>query len=435
MPLLPPWLPVAAGLLAGALVIALLPASTLFTASGSNPGPAVSSSVGPAPRYACPMMDFIGAQPGDCPVCGMEMGLVTAGELTREQTRRMGLETTSVIAGPATATVRAYGAADYDHRFTKLVIPRVAGRIVERFDATFGCCEVVAEGAPIISLYSEDVINAQAELQAALRLGDAELIAAVRARFARWHLTPVADALAAGGEIQDIVTLTSPFAGSVLLDDEDMVNEALAIGREVAADSPLLRLVDRDRLVLVVHVPETRANWIRVGQPVLIESDDAGPLLQLRAEVGRVTDEINPSLRSREVRIHLENARHLLSPGSLVSARFQVALAPDLTPADPLDPDTVGRFVLVPKTAVLSTGIRHVAWKLASRDAEGRARFELAPLALGPRLEDENGRDLYVVRAGLEPGDEVATQGAFLIDSQAQLAGTPSLLFPQGTTK
>ena len=41
-------------------------------------------------------------------------------------------------------------------------------------------------------------------------------------------------------------------------------------------------------------------------------------------------------------------------------------------------------------------------------------------------FEDEAGNDLYVVRAGLKPGDEVATQGAFLIDSQAQLAGTLS---------
>ena len=35
-------------------------------------------------------------------------------------------------------------------------------------------------------------------------------------------------------------------------------------------------------------------------------------------------------------------------------------------------------------------------------------------------------------RYDLTPGDEVATQGSFLIDSQAQLAGTPSLLFPHG---
>jgi Cu(I)/Ag(I) efflux system membrane fusion protein len=95
-------------------------------------------------------------------------------------------------------------------------------------------------------------------------------------------------------------------------------------------------------------------------------------------------------------------------------------------------PASAARFTLVPKSAVLSTGVRHVAWRVAGRESDGRIRFDLAPLALGPRLEDENGHDVYIVRAGLTPGDEVATQGVFLIDSQAQLAGTPSLLFPRG---
>jgi Cu(I)/Ag(I) efflux system membrane fusion protein len=76
--------------------------------------------------------------------------------------------------------------------------------------------------------------------------------------------------------------------------------------------------------------------------------------------------------------------------------------------------------------------VRHVAWKVAGRQPDGRLSFAPAPLALGPRLEDEAGNDLFIVRAGLKPGDEVAAQGAFLIDSQAQLAGTPSLLFPRG---
>ena len=136
--------------------------------------------------------------------------------------------------------------------------------------------------------------------------------------------------------------------------------------------------------------------------------------------------------RTREVRIWLEGARDILQPGSLVSARLRGALGPDLKPADPNDESTWGRFPLIPKEAVLSTGVRHVAWKLSGRDRSGQMRVDIAPLALGPRLEDENGRDLFVVRAGLQAGDEVAAQGAFLLDSQAQLAGTPSLLYPQG---
>jgi membrane fusion protein, copper/silver efflux system len=46
------------------------------------------------------MMDFIGNRPGDCPVCGMKMARVTAGELTREQQRRMGVELAQVTDGP-----------------------------------------------------------------------------------------------------------------------------------------------------------------------------------------------------------------------------------------------------------------------------------------------------------------------------------------------
>ncbi|MCU0793382.1 MAG: efflux RND transporter periplasmic adaptor subunit [Opitutaceae bacterium] len=429
----PNWALALAGLLAGAITVTLLPSSALFTATPGNAEPQLGTTSSGA-RYACPMMDFIGNKPGDCPVCGMTMAPVVAGELTAEQTRRMGLETSVVASGPALATVRAYGAVEYDHRFTRLVIPRVAGRIVQRFEATFGCCEVVEAGAPVIALYSPELIAAQGELQAALKLGDAALVASLRERFSRWNLADLADEIAAGQPVRDVVTIRSPFGGSVLLDDEDMVNEALFVGREIPADYPLLRLVDPDRLTLVVHVPEPRANWIRAGQSVRIDSDDRGPLPQLRAEVGRVTDEINLSLRSREVRIHLTGARSVLSPGSLVSARFDVALGSDLEPADPVDRATWGQFALVPKTAVLSTGTRHVAWKLANPGASGPARFELAPLALGPRLEYENGRDLYVVRAGLSAGDVVATQGAFLLDSQAQLAGTPSLLYPLGAT-
>lgn len=427
---LPSWVVALAGLAAGAAAISLLPASALFHAADHAHADGALAATGE--RWACPMMDFIGNKPGDCPVCGMKMTKVVAGELSAEQTRRMGLETSVVTQGPALATVRAYGAADYDHRFTKLVIPRVAGRIVHRFEATFGCCEEVEAGAPVIELYSPEVIAAQGELQAAIKLNDLALVTSLRDRFARWNLGYVADDIVAGKPARDTIIVHSPFAGSVLQTDVDMINETLSVGREVMPDTPLLRLVEPDKLVLVVHVPETRANWIEIGQPVRIDSDDTGPLPQIKAVVGRVAGEINASLRAREVRIHLSGAREVLSPGSLVGARFEVALGLDLKPADPSDRSTWGEFALVPKTAVLSTGVRNVAWKITGRDKSGRARFALAPLVLGPRIEDANGNDLYVVRAGLAAGDEVVTQGAFLVDSQAQLAGTPSLLFPIG---
>jgi membrane fusion protein, copper/silver efflux system len=196
---------------------------------------------------------------------------------------------------------------------------------------------------------------------------------------------------------------------------------------------PLIKLVDPDRLVLVFHVPEPRVHFLREGQRVHLSSDDLGELPEVDAIVGRVSNELNVQIRAREVRVHLANGRKRILPGSLLNGRIQAVLGPDLTPAEPTDQSTWGSFPLVPKTAILSTGVRHVAWRVKSRKDDGSVQFEPVSVALGPRLEDDDGNDQYVIRAGLKPGDEVATQGLFLIDSQSQLAGSASLLFPDGS--
>ncbi len=421
------------GLGAGIATIALLPADTLF--EQHTPASAeIAASDGS--RWACPMICFIGNAPGSCPVCGMRLGKVTAGELNAEQTRRLGLETTQVKTGPAVAVVRAYGAARYDDRTARPVIPRIAGRVVKRYAGTLHPGTLVKAGDPLLDLYSPDVYAAQGELAAAVKLGDSPTIQALTARFERWNLPSTAQTILNGGQPTDTVTIHSPFDGQVIVDEQEgaMGARLPEVGEELMADRPLLRLIDPHAFMVVIHVPETRARWIREGQPVQLSSDDYGELDNLTATVAWVAPGLDLEIRAREVHVHLRDEKSRLLPGSLVSARFQVALAPDLTPADWHDRATWGEFLLVPKTAVLSTGVRNVTWKVASRQRDGRLRFTLAPVALGPRLEDEAGNDLYVVRAGLAPGDEIATQGVFLIDSQAQLAGTPSLLFPTGAT-
>lgn len=425
------WMTALAGLAAGAGVLLLLPEESLF----SKVTPDLASAPGKAgERYACPMMDFIGTRPGDCPVCGMKMTKVTAGELTAEQQRRMGIELAKVTEGPATATVRAYGTVRYDDRTLQVVTPRVAGRIVKRHPAALHAGELVAAGAPVIDLYSPEVFAAQAELAAAVKLADAHTIHALVERFMRWNLPAVGAAILGGGAPADTVTITSPYAGLIILPSEGAGMSAAKlpnVGQEVMADTPLLRLVEPRSFMVSVHVPEARAHWLRLGQPVKLSSDDRGELPGVKATLAWLAPELDPAIRAREIHLHLRDPEGLLLAGSLVEARIAVALDADLRAADPTRADPA-RFTLIPKAAVLSTGVRHVAWKVAGRRPDGSMNFSLAPLALGPRLEDEAGNDVFIVRAGLQPGDEVAAQGAFLIDSQAQLAGTPSLLFPRG---
>lgn len=422
-----------AGLVVGVALIAILPERTLFTAPLAPDAADATAPTGE--RWACPMMDFIGNKPGDCPVCGMKMTKVTAGELTREQQRRMGVDLVRVTEGPATATVRAYGAVRYDDRTLQVVIPRVAGRVVKRHPAALHPGTLVAAGDPVIDLYSPEAFAAQGELAAAVKLGDAHTLSALLQRFMRWNLAPLAEAIIAGNAPTDTFPIRSPFAGLVVLnlEGEGMEPARLPqVGQEVMADTPLLRLVEPRRFMLVIHVPETRAHWVRVGQAVKLSSDDRGELPDVQATVSWVSPELNLEIRAREVHVHLSDPQQRLLPGSLVNARFQATLGPDFNVADAATPETAAHFTLVPKSAVLSTGVRHVAWRVAERQSDGRIRFELAPLALGPRLEDDAGNDHFVVRAGLKPGDEVVAQGSFLVDSQAQLAGTASLLFPAG---
>ncbi|MBA3698606.1 MAG: efflux RND transporter periplasmic adaptor subunit [Planctomycetes bacterium] len=424
----PTFITAIAGLAIGALAITFTPATALFL-----PDSVTAQADGDSgERWACPMLDFIGTHAGACPVCGMKMERMTAGEITREQRARMGVETATVTSGHALVTVRASGSAEYDHRSTAIVIPRISGRIVARHDATFGCCTVVAAGEPIIDLYSPEAFRAQAELQTAVKLGDKSLIENLRQRFVRWNLTPLADAVIKGEDPVDTVTITSPIGGQVWFENMEKVDEDLLVGREITADTMLLRLVKPNDLVLILHVPETRAAFLRENQPVLLSSDDRGDLPEVKAVIGRVAYEIDPEIRTVEVRIYISGARDVLRPGSLVTARMRGALSPNLQPVDPSVTEAMGTFALVPKTAVLSTGVRHVAWRLKPGDTKGPQQYEPVPLWLGPRIESDDGKDLYVVRSGLKAGDQVATQGAFLIDAQAQLAGTPSLLYPTG---
>ncbi len=408
----------------------VLPRAWVFT-----PQQALDAGREPGVRWACAMMDYIAETRGNgiCPVCGMKLERISAGALNEEQRRRMGVETATVVEGHAKVTIRAYGAARYDQRTRQSVIPRVSGRIVTRHAAALHPGIIIEAGAPLVDLYSPQALASQAELVAARSIGDQPLIAAIEQRLRRWNLADVAEAISAGGAPTDTVTIRSPFGGRVVVaggseDDAAMLPE---VGSEIMADRPLLDVVSPDAFMVVIHVPEQQARFLRLGQQVAIMTDDAGDLPDVDARIDWLAPDLSLETRTREVHLHLRDPKNRIFAGSLISARIEAALAPDMTPADPTDESTWGRFVLVPKSAVLSTGVRHVAWKLGDA-MNGDQQFTLAGLRLGPRIEDVDGSDRYIVRSGLVAGDVVATQGAFLIDSQAQLVGSASLLFPEG---
>ncbi len=87
----------------------------------------------------------------------------------------------------------------------------------------------------------------------------------------------------------------------------------------------------------------------------------------------------------------------------------------------------------IPVSAVLDTGRRRITYRRT-----GDGAYELIELKLGPRAHsmDESGkrREFFVVLDGINEGDQVVSQSGFLLDSQRQIEGMPSLLYPAGQT-
>jgi hypothetical protein len=74
----------------------------------------------------------------------------------------------------------------------------------------------------------------------------------------------------------------------------------------------------------------------------------------------------------------------------------------------------IEKVLTVAESAVIDTGAHKVVYREAG--APGSGVFDMLEVTLGPRVGE-----FYPVLSGLQPGDRVATQGAFLVDAENRL--------------
>jgi len=109
-----------------------------------------------------------------------------------------------------------------------------------------------------------------------------------------------------------------------------------------------------------------------------------------------------------------EGAKTYEHPGSCPVCNMKLKPVPSTAAADaPL---------AVPIQAVLDSGTRHLVYV-----EKAHGLFEPREVTLGPRTPE-----FFLVLKGLTEGERVATRGGFLIDSQFQITGHPSLFYPGG---
>ena len=427
----------------GLVLVIFLPASWLFTG-----GVATKVEHGEGAQYACPMFCVVMEElpdDGRCPVCGMELDEVSGElKLNRAEQRMAGIEAIRLERVPLVRTVRVVGEVDYDERLVSRVTTRAAGWLTKVF-VEAGWVQVAA-GAPLVSIYSPELLAAQEEYLVARASKDESLLAAARRRLmllgvGQTEITVIDRA----GKASDSLVIRSPRSGVVV------TRNALP-GASVKRGETLVAVADLSRVWVQTEVYERDLPVIRVGHAVRLDAATLG-----RSLTGRVAF-IDPAIarrtRTARVRVEVENparddGTRLLRIGQRVDAVIEARLDADgtvvpagATPAkDPL---------ALPASAVLRTGERIIAYALYTEKVPGKpvhrldperlpetVLYRLTPIRVGPsarRMGGGEGGEYYAIldADGLPEGAVFVTKGNLLLDSQAQLSGKPSLLFPEG---
>jgi len=433
----------------------------------------LSATNGEAAIYTCPMHPQI-RQPGEgrCPICGMALvpAATSSGDGLNElsvqiepaQRRLANIQTIEVKSEPVFATIKTVGAIAIDESRMATIASYIDGRIERLFADYTGVS--VAKGDHLAVIYSPELFSAQVEyLENRKALADSSTgLTAVRqaqqqfvinARLKLQELGLTEDqirTLETSSKADSRQTIYSPQGGTVI--------EKLAVeGGYVKAGQPIYRIADLTTVWLKVELFPEDAARIRFGQ--LVEARLTSiPDQIFRGRVAFIDPTVNEKKRSVGVRVEFLNEDGQLRPGDYADAKIFVPVgqqgevydaelagkwispmhpqiirdAPGPCPICGMDLVSTSKFgyaaeqieqpssMYVPRPALLMAGEDSVVY--VETDSN---RFEIRPVTLGPLLQDR-----AIIIDGLQPGEKVATSGNFLIDSQMQLAGKPSLIDP-----
>jgi Cu(I)/Ag(I) efflux system membrane fusion protein len=360
--------------------------------------------------------------------------------------------------------IRTVGKVDLDETRVANVAARLRGPINELFADSPGT--PVKKGDPLVSIFSTEVYPAQQEFifsngreVAARKLTPGTALNKFylpRRRLEFWGMTEAQiDRLSQATEGSDLLEVCAPINGTI-------IEKNVRVGQFVQEGEVLYTIADLSQVWLVLDIYESDISWLRLGQAVQITLESEPQRLST-GKVGFIEPVLNEATRTVQVRVILENPDGRFKPGMYAQALLRIPVLSDGSPAPtglegkflcPMhpytladtpgtcqrcrltleqipgtpttDPSMLSPLVLaIPAEAVLTTGRRQLAYQ----EVEA-GQYQLVEPKLGARAGD-----YYPVIAGLEEGDRVVTRGSFLVDSQFQISGKSSLLYPRSEAR
>jgi Cu(I)/Ag(I) efflux system membrane fusion protein len=400
-----------------------------------------------------------------CPICHMPLarrdrapasaaalppGVVSRVQLSPYRVRLAGVQTAEVAYRPLTRSVTTVGSVEWDETRLRRISCTIPGR--SRIDRLYVNVtdERIHRGQPLAELYNPDLA---AEVENLRNARDERERRLIREKLRRWRLD---DGQVHRWEQEDqaatTVTVRSPIDGHV-------IRKYPLEGAYVEEGEPLYDVADASTVWIEAQVYEDQLALLHEGLPVTA-TVDALPGRVFGGRVAFVRPHLDARSRTLSVRFNMDNrppagaghdAHGDLRPGMYATVRFDVppsrvglfaqsaadtlrngvlldgvahALANPGTPVAPVGlgqllRTAVGNALLardlvlaVPESAVIDTG----RLKIVYRETGTTWEYEGVAVQLGPR-----SGSLYPVLAGLEPGERVVTNGAFLVDAETRL--------------
>ena len=115
--------------------------------------------------------------------------------------------------------------------------------------------------------------------------------------------------------------MLAPFDGVVTARNTDI---GALINAGQSAGSELFRVADTSKLRIYVQVPETYAAATKPGLEAELRFAEQ-PGKNYRAETVRTSNALDPTLRTLQVELQLDNAHHEVFPGAYAEVHFKLA--------------------------------------------------------------------------------------------------------------
>jgi len=359
--------------------------------------------------WTCSMHPQIrNSEPGDCPICGMD--LIPANTLeetldpdairmTKSARALAQIETTLVGDGKkTTSNLELSGQLDINEKSKTSLTTNFDGRI-EQLNINFEG-ETVQNNQVVAELYSSTIQVLKDEYALAKRTDNESIMQSVVQKIENLELS-----------LQDIQNKSKSATISLRAQQAGNVTQLMvAQGDQVKAGQALMEITDLSTLWAMFDVYEQDLNLIKVGDEMSMNIGGA----TVTGKVDFISPIFNTEERSAKVRVVVQNPNLRWKPGVFVTG----VVSTNVTNTKNETP------LYVPKSSVLWTGKRSIVYK--QLENENGVYFKLTTVEIG-----QTSGDNIEILSGLQVGDEVVTQGAFSIDSEAQLADKTSMMDPK----